>query len=37
MSYAADLQEYAKKGFGKLQMVLLGDPKQQDEKLATSI
>ena len=33
---AADLQEYAKKHFGKLQMVLLGDPKQLDEKLATS-
>jgi zinc protease len=33
---AADLQEYAKKRFGKLQMVLLGDPRQLDEKLATS-
>jgi zinc protease len=33
---AADLQKYAKEHFGKLQMVLLGDPKRLDEKLATS-
>jgi predicted Zn-dependent peptidase len=33
---AADLQAYAQKHFGKLQVVLLGDPKQLDEKLATS-
>lgn len=33
---ASDLQAYAKKHFGKLQVVLLGNPKQLDEKLATS-
>jgi len=33
---AADLQAYAQKHFGKLQMILLGDPTQLDEKLATS-
>lgn len=33
---AADLQAYAKTRFGKLQVVLLGDPKKLDETLATS-
>jgi zinc protease len=33
---AADLQAYAKTHFGKLQVVLLGNPKQLDEKIATS-
>jgi predicted Zn-dependent peptidase len=33
---AGDLQAYAKQHFGKLQVVLLGNPKQLDEKVATS-
>jgi predicted Zn-dependent peptidase len=33
---AADLQAYAKQRFGKLQVVLLGNPKSLDEKVATS-
>lgn len=33
---AADLQSYAKRRMSKLQVVMLGDPKQLDEKLAKS-